>query len=235
MFTPHQDRCALFPHQSRFFAVQVEVPGVAEPSLDYKWTVNGRSVPGREVFEFKDQPLGLYEIGVVVAPSSGVPLQHRWAVEVHGVEESDNIGPIWQPRIEIFDQKDIVSSADQPMLMVTGKVRNLDEVRSADNVVLWVSTRDQGGKFLSRRIAVPTPQPLAPGQVGSFEVLLPNQAAVAGFHYEVLYRNKEDEDHKKVEEKLIRRAEAARRERQWTEAEALLRTAVKVYPPDRRC
>jgi anti-sigma factor RsiW len=99
-------------------------------------------------------------------------------------------------------------------------------------VVVWVSTRDQGEKVLARRIAVPTPQPLAPGQVGSFQVLLPNQTSVAGFHYEVLYRNKEDEDHKKVEEKLIRRAAAAQRAKQWTEAEALLRTAMKVYPPD---
>ncbi|MBI3795679.1 MAG: PKD domain-containing protein [Deltaproteobacteria bacterium] len=232
MFTPHQDHCSLFLHQSRFFAVQVEVPGVAEPSLRYEWTVNGQSVPGREVFEFKDQPLGLYEILVAVTPSSGVPLQHRWTVDVHDVEESDNIGPVWLPRIEIFDMKDIVTSSDQPVVIVTGKVRNLDKVRSADNVVVWVSTRDQGEKLLSRRIAVPTPQPLAPDRVGTFQVLMPNLASAAGFRYEVLNRSPEDEEHKKVEEKLIRRAQAAQQRKQWTEAEALLRTARKVYPPD---
>jgi len=233
MFTPHQEQSSLFLHQARFFGVQVAVPGLAEPSLRYEWTVNGQSVPGREVFEFKDQPIGLYDIMVVVTPSSGAPLQHRWAVDVHDVEENDDIGPIWWPRVEIFDTKDIVTSANHPVLTVTGKVRNLDNARSADNVVVWVSTRDQGGKLLSRHIALPTPQPLAPGRDGTFQVLMPNLASVAGLHYEVLRRGQEDEDYKKVEEKLIQRAEAAQRRKQWVEAAALLRTAQKVYPPDR--
>jgi hypothetical protein len=232
MFTPYQDQVSLFPHQSRFFAVQVEVSGVAEPSLRYEWTVDGRSVPGREIFEFKDQPLGPHDVEVVVTPSSGASLRQRWTVDVRDVKENDDIGPIWRPRMEIFDTKDLVTGSDHPVLAVTGKVRNLDDTRSADNVVVWVSTRDQSGKILSRRIAVPTPQPLAPGRVGTFQVLVPNQAAVAGLHYEVLNSNPEDEDHKKVEEKLIRRAEAAQQKKQWADAAALLRTAQKVYPPD---
>lgn len=232
MFTPHQDQLSLFPHQSRFFAVQVEVSGVAEPSLRYEWTVDGQSVAGREIFEFKDQPLGSHDVLVVVTPSSGASLQQRWTVDVRDVKESDDIGLIWRPRIEIFDTKDLVTSVDLPVLEVTGKVRNLDDARSADNVVVWVSTRDQSGKTLSRRIAVPTPQPLASARVGTFQVLVPNQAAVAGLHYEVLNSNPEDEDHKKVEEKLIRRAEVAQQKKQWADATALLRTAQKVYPPD---
>src|SRR5262249_3066456 len=121
---------------------------------------------------------------------------------------------------------------DQPVLTLSGKVRNIDETRSADNVAVWVSIRDQSGKPLARHIAVPTPQPLAPDQVGAFTVLMPNITSVSGFHFELLSKSKEDEDPQRVKEHLLRRAEAAKRKKEWENAESLIIAAMKVYPPD---
>ena len=231
-FTPQQDEVALFLHQSRYFAVQIEIAEEARPSLRYDWTVNGQAVSGREVFEFKDQPLGKYDVTVTVAASSGAPLTRHWRVAVRGVHENDEIGPLWSPRIEIFDAKDIVTTAAVPVLTFSGKVRNLDTTRSADNVVIWISIHDRNGRQLTRHIAIPTPQPLAPGAIGTFMVQLPNLPSGSDFHTQVLDKNKEDEDPQQAKALLLQRADTAKRKQQWEDAEALLIAAMKVYPPD---
>ena len=231
-FTPQQDEVALFLHQSRYFAVQIEIAEEARPSLRYDWTVNARSVSGREVFEFKDQPLGTYDVTVTIAASAGAPLTRHWRVAVRGVHEGDEIGPLWSPRVEIFDTKDIVTTVEEPVLTFAGKVRNLDTTRSADNVALWISIHDRNGRQLTRHIAIPTPQPLAPGAIATFTVQLPNLPSGSDFHLKVLDKNSEDEDAQQAKALLLQRADAAKRKQQWEDAEALLIAAMKVYPPD---
>lgn len=231
-FTPQQDNVALFLHQLRHFAVQVEIPGEAKPSLRYDWTVNGRPVSGQEVFEFKDQPMGKYDVTVTIAASSGAPLTHHWMVAVRGVHEEDDIGPLWSPRVEIFDTQDIVTTADVQVLALSGKVRNLDKTRSADNVAIWISIHDRNGRQLTRHIAIPTPQPLAPGAIGTFTVQIPNLTSGSDFHTKVLDKNREDEDPQQVKGLLLQRADTAKRKNQWEDAESLLIAAMKVYPPD---
>jgi len=231
-FTPQQDEVVLFLHQSRYFAVQIEIAEEARPSLRYDWTVNDRSVSEREVFEFKDQPMGKYEVTVTIAASSGAPLTRHWRVAVRGVHEDDDIGPLWSPRVEIFDTKDIVTTVEVPVLTLSGKVRNLDKTRSADNVAIWISIHDRNGKQLTRHIAIPTPQPLAPDEIGTFTVQIPNLPSGSNFHFKVLDKNREDEDPQQVKALLLQRADAAKRKQQWEDAEALLIAAMKVYPPD---
>ena len=231
-FTPQQDEVALFLHQSRYFAVQIEISEEARPSLRYDWTVNGQSVSGREVFEFKDQPMGKYDVTVTIAASSGAPLTRHWRVAVRGVHEDEDIGPLWSPRVEIFDTKDIVTTVEVPVLTFSGKVRNLDTTRSADNVAIWISIHDRNGRQLTRHIAIPTPQPLAPGEIGTFTVQLPNLPSGSDFHTQVLDKNREDEDPQQAKALLLQRADAAKRKQQWEDAEALLIAAMKVYPPD---
>jgi hypothetical protein len=231
-FTPQQDEVALFLHQSRYFAVQIEISEEAKSSLRYDWTVNGRPVSGREVFEFKDQPIGEYDVTVTIAAASGAPLTRRWTAAVRGVREDDDIGPLWSPRVEIFDTQDIVTTVDVPVLTLSGKVRNLDKTRSADNVALWLSIHDRNGRQLTRHIAIPTPQPLAPGEIGTFAVRIPNLPSGSDFRFEVLDKNREDEDPRQTKTLLLQRVDAAKRKQQWDDAEALLIAAMKVYPPD---
>jgi len=169
---------------------------------------------------------------VTVSVPSGALVTHRWTVAVRGVQERDDIGLLWWPRVEIFDTEDIVTTPDQPVLTLRGKVRNIDKTRSADNVAVWVSIRDQSGKPVARHIAVPAPQPLAPGQVGAFTVLMPNLTSVSDFHFELLSRSKEDEDPQRVKVQLLQRAEVAKQKKEWEDAESLMIAAMKVYPPD---
>jgi hypothetical protein len=111
-------------------------------------------------------------------------------------------------------------------------VRNLDKVRSADNVALWLSIHDRNGKQLTRHIAIPTPQPLAPGEIGTFTVQIPNLPSGSNFRFTVLDKNREDEDPRQTKALLLQRVDAAKQKKQWDDAEALLIAAMKVYPPD---
>jgi hypothetical protein len=184
------------------------------------------------VFEFKDQPIGKYDVTVTIAASSGAPLTRHWLVAVRGVHEDDDIGPLWSPRVEIFATKDIVTTVAVPVLTFSGKVRNLDKTRSADNIAIWISIHDRNGKQLTRHIAIPTPQPLAPGEIGTFTVQLPNLPSGSDFQTKVLDKSRADEEPQQVKGLLLQRADAERRKKQWEDAEALLIAAMKVYPPD---
>jgi tetratricopeptide (TPR) repeat protein len=234
MFTPHQNHLSLFLHESYFFGVQVEVPGSAEPSLRYEWTVDDQPVSTEEIFELKDQSLGKHNVAVTVTAPSGARIAQRWTVDVHGIGDNEDLPPLWWPRVRVAESRNVVTSLDQRQITVSGKVLNPDERRSANNIIVDVIARDRNLRPLSRSIALPTPQPLGPGEVGTFEVAVPNLAAIADFHVEVLMKSKEEEDHQRVKEKLVRRAEAAMQKAKWEEAEALIQIAMKVYPPDER-
>lgn len=184
MFTPYQTRFALYPHLSRFFGVEVEVPGTIEPALRYEWKVDGQPAAGKELFEFKNQPTGTHEVEVTTTAPSGVSLTQRWTVEVREEQASSERAPIWSPYLEVFDLENTVT-ADKKQVLVTGKIRNIDE-RSADNVVVWITARDEKGEPVARRLALPNPQPLAPGQVAAFRVPLANHDAATDFRVEVV-------------------------------------------------
>jgi hypothetical protein len=182
MFTPQQPQLSLYPHQSRFFAVEVEVPGTVEPTLRYEWKVDGRPVAGRELFEFKNQLPGTHEVAVTTTDPSGAAITHTWTVAVR--QEPETRPSAWAPRLEIFDLESAVS-ANKEQVTVRGKVRNIDE-RDADNVVVWVTALNPQRQTLLRRLVLPMPQPLAPGQVTTFQVALRNHEAVTDFHVEVV-------------------------------------------------
>jgi hypothetical protein len=186
MFTPHRDQFTLYSHQSRFFAVQVQAPDTEESFLHYIWRVDGQPVAGQEVFVFKDQPLGTHKVSVTVRTPSGMHLNQSWIVEVQKEEEGEkDQHPRWAPLLEVFDVKDPVVTLAQKQLTLIGKVRNIDE-RSAENIVIWISGLDEQGQSISRSIALPSPQPLAPGQIANFQVRMANHPSLSRFHIEVL-------------------------------------------------
>ena len=151
---------------------------------------------------------------VTIAASSGAPLTRHWRVAVQGVHEDDEIGPLWSPRVEIFGTKDIVTTVAVPVLTFAGKVRNLDTTRSADNVAMWISIYDRNGRQLTRYIAIPLLQPLAPGAMGTFTVQLPNLPSGFDFHIQVIDKNRKDEDPQQAKALLLQQADAAKRKQQ---------------------
>jgi hypothetical protein len=183
MFTPHEDRHVLYDHLSRFFGVEVEVPGIAEPALRYEWKVNGKPVEGRELFEFKNRSIGTHEVEVTVISPTDERISHQWTVQVRS-DEADRPS-IWAPRLEIVELDNTLSK-DKKVVTVSGKVRNSDEERTADNVIVWVSAINAQGEPMTRRLVLPSPQPLAPGQVAAFQVKLLNRDTASDFHVEVV-------------------------------------------------
>ncbi|MSQ48309.1 MAG: serine/threonine protein kinase [Deltaproteobacteria bacterium] len=183
MFTPHESRYTLYDHLSRFFGVEVEVPGVPEPELRYEWKINGTPVNGHELLEFKNQPIGTHRVEVAVLSAVGERVTHQWTVQVRA-DEADRPS-IWAPRLEIVEL-DNTRSKDKKFVTVTGTIRNIDEERTADNVIVWVSAINAQGDTVSRRMTLPTLQPLAPGQVAPFRVAFANRDAMSDFRVEVL-------------------------------------------------
>ncbi|MBM4255080.1 MAG: hypothetical protein FJ147_04195 [Deltaproteobacteria bacterium] len=183
MYTPHQKRYSTYPHLSRFFGIQVDVPGDAEPTLDYEWKLDGRAVRGNSFFEFKDQPVGTHELEVTAITSSGARVAHRWTVEVRK-DESDR-PTIWSPQLEISDLTNTVS-ADKKRVEVTGKLRNTDTERAAENVIVWVTAVNGQGEEISRRMTLPSPQPIEPGRTSTFHVQLNNRDDAVDFRVQVV-------------------------------------------------
>jgi len=183
MFTPHENRHVLYDHLSRFFGVEVEVPGIAEPALRYEWKIDNKPVEGRELLEFKNRPIGTHEVEVIVISTTGERISHQWIVQVRA-DEADRPS-IWAPRLEIVELDNTLSK-DKKVVTVSGKVRNSDEERTADNVIVWVSALNAQGEAVTRRLALPSPQPLAPGQTATFQVLLVNHDTASDFHVEVV-------------------------------------------------
>ena len=183
MFTPHENRYALYDHLSRFFGVEVEVPGVPEPELRYEWKIDGKPVEGHELLEFKNQPIGTHRVEVAVLSAAGERVTHQWTVQVRS-DEADRPS-IWAPRLEIVELENILSK-DKKVVTVTGTVRNIDEERTADNVIVWISAVSAQGETIARRMTLPNPQPLAPGQVAPFRAQFVNHDTMSDFRVEVL-------------------------------------------------
>jgi tetratricopeptide (TPR) repeat protein len=183
MFTPHESRHVLYDHLSRFFAVEVEVPGVPEPDLRYEWKMNGTPVAGHELFEFKNQPVGTHRVEVAVLSAAGERVTHLWTVQVRP-DEADRPS-IWAPRLEIVELDNALSK-DKKTVTVSGTVRNIDEERTADTVIVWVSAIGAQGEAIARRMTLPSPQPLAPGQAATFRLQFANHEDMSDFRVEVL-------------------------------------------------
>jgi hypothetical protein len=184
MYTPYSERLRLYSHLSRFFGVQVEVPGIVEPSIRYEWKIDGRPVAGHEVFEFKNQAPGRYEVEVVASGPSGASVSHRWSVEVWERQKDDTQFAGGPPYLEVFDLSN-ETNADKNQLVVKGKIRNVGD-RDAENVIIWVSALDSQREVVSRRLVLPTPQPLSPGQSAIFQTAFSNRADIADFHIEAV-------------------------------------------------
>ena len=185
MFTPHEAQCSLYPHMSRFFGVEVEMPGTLEPDLRYEWKIDGQPVEGEELLEFKNQSVGTHEVEVTVFSPLGASIAHRWTVQV--LEDEKNRPMIYSPDLEIVDLENVVSP-DRKRITVKGKLRNSDEERSAANVVVWVTALNAQGEAIERRMTLPSPQPLAPGEVANFQVQFANRATTSDFHVEAVIK-----------------------------------------------
>lgn len=183
MFTPHTNRYALYEHLSRFFGVEIEVPGVPTPELRYEWKIDDKRVEGEALLEFKNQPVGTHRVEVVVLSSTGERVTHQWTVEVQP-DKADRPS-IWAPLLEIVELDNALSK-DKQTVTVWGTVRNTDEERTADNVIVWVSVVNMQGDAVARRMTLPRPQPLAPGQVASFQVQFAHHDTMSDFRVEVV-------------------------------------------------
>ena len=183
MFTPHARRYVMSPRLSRLFSVEIEVPGATDAKLVYDWKLNGRTVSQDTSFEFKDQPVGSYELAVTVFTVSGGRASQQWTVEVRPDENPRSANGA--PPLEVSDLSN-TTSEDQKTVTVTGKLRNTDRDRTADNVLVSVTAVTADGKEVVRRITLPSPQPIEPGQTASFHVELPNLPEAADFRVQVV-------------------------------------------------
>ena len=185
MFTPHEAHCSLYPHISRFFGVEVTMPGTSEPDFRYEWKIDGQPVAGEVLLEFKNQPVGEHEVEVTVTSPTGASIVHRWTVQVLADEKYRPA--IYPPDLEIVDLQSTVSP-DKKRVTIEGTLRNIDEERSADNVVVWVTALDARGEATARRMTLPSPQPVAPGQAANFQVQLINRVGISDFHVEAIIK-----------------------------------------------
>jgi len=184
MFTPHQAEFSLLPHQSRFFGVEIDVPGLVEPDLSYQWKIDSRPVSGQEVIEFKNKPVGTHKIEVTVTAPSGTSVTHQWTVAVRK-EEGEELNPATlAPVLQVFDL-DNTTSKDKKTITISGKVRNLDE-KSAENVLVTISAVGADGQPVVRRVVLPTPQPLAGGEIATFQFAIANRETISDFRVEVV-------------------------------------------------
>lgn len=184
MYTPRAERLQLYTHLSRFFGVEVETPGMTEPPLRYAWKIDDRPASGRELLEFKDQPPGRHEVEVTVSGPSGASVSHRWIVDV---QERQGLGDPWSagpPYLDMFELDNEVS-ADKKQVVVRGKLRNVSD-REAENVLVWISALDAHQATVSRRLVLPTPQPLSPGQVATFALPFTNRSEISDFRVEIV-------------------------------------------------
>jgi hypothetical protein len=184
MYTPHKEKMSLYSHLSRFFGVDVDVPGAAEAPIRYEWKIDGRPVVGQELLEFKNQKPGRHEVEVTAAGPSGTVVVHRWTVDVRERQETDPQGPVGPPHLEMFELDNNLST-DKKQLIVKGKLRNVGD-HDAENVIIWISALDSQQGTISRRLALPSPQPLAPGQEATFQTIFSNRNEIADFRVEIV-------------------------------------------------
>ncbi len=184
MYTPHREKMQLYAHLSRFFGVEVIVPGMVEPPIRYEWKIDGRPVRGQELLEFRNQKPGLHEVEVTATGPSGASVARRWIVEVKERRESDEPGPAGPPYLEMVEFDNNLSP-DKKSVIVKGGIRNADD-REVENVIIWVSALDAQQETIARRLALPAPQPLAPGQTASFQIAFDNKKEISNFKVEIV-------------------------------------------------
>ena len=79
------------------------------------------------------------------------------------------------------------TSDDHRDLFVEGTVRNTG-TRASRDVTVWVEGLDKNGTRVAEAEALPMPQEIPPGTVGSFVVRLPNNPTIKTFHVEAIGR-----------------------------------------------
>jgi hypothetical protein len=72
------------------------------------------------------------------------------------------------------------------MVIVTGKLRNTDAERAAENVIVWVTAVNGQGGEISRQMTLPSPQPIEPGRTSTFQVQLSNRDDAVDFRVQVV-------------------------------------------------
>jgi hypothetical protein len=70
-------------------------------------------------------------------------------------------------------------------VVVKGRLRNIGD-REAENVIVWISALDAQQETISRRLALPTPQPLSPGRVAAFAFPFANRNEISDFRVEIV-------------------------------------------------
>lgn len=184
MYTPHQESVALFPHFSRFFGVEVEVPGMVEPSIRYEWEIDNRFAGEQELLEIKNLAPGRHEVEVAATGPSGASIFHRWTVNIQDQNESEEMDTVEPPRL-VVSELDNDLSTDKKQVLVKGRIRNIGK-REVSNMIAWVSALDSQQKTVVRRLVLPTPQPLVPDQVATLQAVFNNRSDIVDFHVEVV-------------------------------------------------
>jgi hypothetical protein len=184
MYTPYREKMRLYSHLSRFFGVEVQVAGMAEPPIRYEWKIDGRRAAGQELLEFKNQEPGRHEVEVTATGPSGDSIVHKWTIDVQDRQEADASGPVGPPHLEM-SALDNDLSADKKQVIVKGSLRNVGD-HDAENVIIWISALDAQQGTVSRRLALPMPQPLAPGQSATFHTAFGNRDEIADFRVEIV-------------------------------------------------
>lgn len=184
MYTPHQERVMFPPYFSRFFGVEVEVPGMAEPPIRYEWKIDNHFVGEQELLEIKNLTSGRHEVEVAATGPSGASIFHKWTVDIETPQESEEQSAFGPPRLEVAELDNNLS-ADKTQVIVKGRLRNGGE-RDVANIVTWISALDAQQRVVSRRLALPSPQPLVPGQAATFQTAFTNRSEIVDFHVEVV-------------------------------------------------
>ncbi len=184
MYTPHQDQVTFAAHFTRFFGVEVETPGSAEPPLHYEWRIDNRFAGESELLEWKNHTPGRHTVDVTVTGASGASISHRWIVNVQEKQELDEQSEVGPPRLTVAELENTIS-ADKTQVVVKGRLQNVGE-RTVENIIAWVSALDAQQRTVSRRLALPAPQPLAPGQEAAFQTAFLNRGEIVDFHVEVV-------------------------------------------------
>ena len=187
MFTPHARQVTLLETQSRVFGVQVEGGDTAVTNVRHRWRLDGRDVGTDPLFELEAAAVGRHDVDVAATLPSGAILRHHWAVQVESATTPGVERAVVRAPIVLAKDLDDRESADRKTLRLVGSVQNVDD-RPAENIVVWVLALGTDGATILRQSALPIPQPLAPDAIATFELVLPNIAAIERFKVQVVSR-----------------------------------------------
>jgi len=194
--TPTPEYFSLYSHLSRIFAVEVADPGGKNLDLRYEWSVDGKAVSSKAVFELKTPPVGRHVVIVTITGAQGGQISQRWTVEVRekrvGIDPDDP-SELWPANITT-ELGDVVTDLSTQRITVTGTVRNPTK-RVVDNFAVWVVALGKDQTPISRRfLIVPQPQALAPGETAPFSVMMENDDRISGFRVRPIVALMPEED-----------------------------------------